>query len=118
MKRMILAIILPALLAATLLTTGCQEKDLSTEGRKSKLSANTNLSMKRQIEAQNKEIEKLTKLLEDCKTDCQKTLAKETETSADTMEKLLKMFAESEAKATILQTENAKLKKQLIDAGL
>jgi predicted RNase H-like nuclease (RuvC/YqgF family) len=115
---MILAIILPAVLAATLLTTGCQEKDLSTEGRKSKLAANTNLSMKRQIEVQNKEIAKLTKLLADCKTDCEKTLAKEATTRGATMEKLLKMFAEGQAEVAILQTENAKLKKQIKDAGL
>ena len=111
MRRTILRSALSVVFAVTLLAAGCQEKNASSQERKSKLET---LEMKNEIKAKDKEIKKQENLLADCKKENEKIQ----ETNGDAMKKLMEILAKSEVNAAVLQAENSKLKLQLKNAGL
>ena len=111
MRRTILRSALSVVFAVTLLAAGCQEKNASSQERKSKLET---LEMKNEIKAKNNEIKSQMRLLANCKKQ-NKSIR---ETNTDAMIKLMDILSRSELKAAQLETENLKLKRKLKDAGL
>jgi hypothetical protein len=118
---MTLAIILPAVLTAILLTAGCQEKDLASQDRKSKLTASTTVNLKRQLDAKNKEMASQAKLLTNCKKQRDNSIAKLEDELADLKEKTKKQLAEKLSAETAKQSKilaNTKKKHDQIVARL
>lgn len=113
MKRMTLTLVLVAVAGMALLLSGCGESSMSDQDRQIKLLKNDKLELNKDIQNLNREIDRQKSLVKDCR----KQSAKTQDDNANSLQKLLMIVVESEAKVKELTAENAALKKQLKDAG-
>ena len=109
MKQTVLSVTVLALIISGSFIAGCQEENLSPQDKQIKMLKNDKLELTKQIQTLKEQIKDQQRLIEQLKND---SLQQE-ERQADSQTKLMKLFAESEAKVQALTEEIEQLKKQL-----
>ena len=107
MRRITLILVVAVMAFSSVFVAGCDEQNMTAQDKKIKMLKNDKLELANQIQ----ELKSQLKEQKDLLAQAEKNMADVQEENANSMAKLLNLFADAEARALALSKENEELKK-------